>query len=79
MRILGRRTAKMLVFESARADELTELELVADADTLRRLGQFLLGVASRMERKAETFEHVHLLDEWNAHGSGIPDIVISRE
>ena len=40
MRILGRRAAKMLELESARAEELTELELVADADTLRRLGQF---------------------------------------
>jgi hypothetical protein len=79
MRILGRRAARMLEFESARAEELSELEVVADADTLRRLATFLREVASQMEGKGEAFEHVHLLDAWNAHGSGVPDIVISRE
>jgi hypothetical protein len=79
MRILGRRAAKMLEFESARVEELHELELVADPETLRRLASFLVGAAAQMESKGAQFEHVHLLDAWSAHGSGVPDIVISRE
>ena len=79
MRILGRRAAKMLEFESARAEELSELEVVADARTLRRLAEFFAGVAAQMESRGAQFEHVHLLDAWSAHGSGVPDIVVSRE
>lgn len=79
MRILGRPATKMLEFEPARSEELRELEVVADAETLRRLATFFGGVAAQMESKGAQFEHVHLLDAWSAHGSGIPDIVISRE
>jgi len=79
MRILGRRAAKMLEFQSARPEELSELEVVADVQTLRRLAEFFAGVAAQMESKGVQFEHVHLLDAWSAHGAGVPDIVISRE
>jgi hypothetical protein len=69
----------MLEFESAQSEELRELEVVADAETLRRLATFFGEVAAQMESKGTQFEHAHLLDELGAHGSGIPDIVISRE
>jgi hypothetical protein len=79
MKVLGRSTAKLHQFASSRGQVLDDIELVADAATLRRLASFLSQVASEMESEGERFEHRHLLDEWGAHGSGIPDIVISRE
>jgi hypothetical protein len=79
MRILGRRTAKLLEHASDRAEPLHDVEIVADASTLRRLASFLTQAASEMEEKGPRFEHVHLLDAWSAHGSGFPDIVVSRE
>ena len=77
--IFGRRVAKLFEYVSARGEPLHDMELVSDAATLRRLAAFLADTAAQMDAKGERFEHAHLLDAWNAHGSGVPDIVISRE
>jgi hypothetical protein len=79
LQIFGRRVAKLFEYASARGEPLQDMELVVDAATLRRLAAFLADTAAQMEAKGNGFEHAHLLDVWNAHGSGVPDIVISRE
>jgi hypothetical protein len=79
MKLLGRPAAKMHQYTPDRAQLLEDIELVTDVATLRRLASFFSDVASEMESKGEHFEHRHLLDAWSAHGSGIPDIVVSRE
>ena len=79
MRIFGRPVGNLLKFERAEAPELQDLEVVADPQTLRRLADFLSEAAAAMETKGETFEHLHLLDAWGAHGTKTPDILVSRE
>jgi hypothetical protein len=79
LQIFGRRVAKLFEYASARGEPLQDIELVADAATLRRLAGFLADTAAQMEAQGKGFEHAHLLDVWSAHGSGVPDIVISRE
>ena len=79
MQIFGRKRSRLLEYASSRAEPLEEIEVVADADTLRRLASLLVDVASEMDKRGERFEHVHLLDAWEAHDSGVPDIVLSRE
>jgi 16S rRNA G527 N7-methylase RsmG len=78
MRIFGRPSTPMLEYQPIKAPELEELELVADPPTLRRLASFLQQVAEEMDAEGARFDHVHLLDAWNAHGTNTPDIVVSR-
>jgi len=78
MRIFGRPSTPMREYQPIKAAELEDLELVADPATLRRLASFLQQVAAEMDAKGPRFDHVHLLDSWNAHGTNTPDMVVSR-
>ena len=42
--------------------ELAEVTLVARADELRKIAQFLLGTAENMDRMGGTYDHEHLSD-----------------
>jgi hypothetical protein len=79
MRIFGRIPAKLNERAPARAPELEELQIAADPPTLRRLASLLQDVAAQMETDGSHFDHVHLLDAWDAHGTDVPDIIITRE
>lgn len=79
MRFFGHPVTKMLQYARSKAVELDDLEVVADPTTLRRLGAFFQDVATDMEAKGARFEHVHLLDAWDAHGTKLPDLVVSRD
>ena len=77
MQIFGHPLANLFELKAARPLQLESIELVADAATLRRLATFLDQTAQAMESEGDRFSHTHLLDEWKAHGSGLPDIVVS--
>ena len=78
MRISGNPSAKLFELSSSRALELESIELVSDPATLRRLAAFLEKAAEQMTNDGgNEFSHLHLLDVLNAHGSGLPDVIIS--
>ncbi len=79
MRLFGRTPAKTAQFRLATAPELEELEIAADPPTLRRLAGLLLDVATQMETMGASFDHVNLLDAWDAHGTDMPDVIIMRQ
>ena len=78
VKLLGRREAKMLEYRSSAAEPLEELEIIADAAALRAISEFLASAADAMDRNDPEFKHMHFLDEQEAHGSGVPEIVVSR-
>lgn len=51
MRLFGRPVGHALRFAEAKAPELDDLELVADAATLRRLASFLTHAADQIDEK----------------------------
>lgn len=77
MQLFGRPSAKLFEISSSRASELESIEIVSDPETLRRLAAFLEKAADQMTKEGSEFSHLHLLDVLNAHGSGLPDVIIS--
>jgi len=77
VRIFGHPSAKLFELSSSRPLELESIELVSDPATLRRLAAFLEKAAEQMTKEGIEFSHLHLLDVLNAHGSGLPDVIIS--
>ncbi len=78
LRLMGRRQARILEYQSSRAEPLDEIEIIADPSALRALAEFLTSAAEAMEVRGQEFEHMHLSDKQGASSLGPAEIVVSQ-
>ena len=59
--------------------ELAEITLVADADELRKIAQFIEAAAKGIEKRGKNWEHEHLSDKYREFENSPHFVVFNSE